>query len=505
MKSIRIQGLRSLKDTKLFDIKDLNILVGTNSSGKSSFLRVFPLLKQSVERKTRGPILWDGNYIDFGSFDTSVHSGIDDDKDKIIKLFFNFTHETKSFQRIKVDLECDICINRSSNGLGSYTSQYNVKIYDHTILFNFDEDGTITEISSDRLQWPLKKHELKYQITDTDSLLPILKSEIATSNRPITLSIFNQVSNIFREKSGSSSINKYNFITSRFLNTTRNDDDKLRFLNKISSTQKWSREVKNWNIQNSNFRFISGLADLFFIMENSEQINKTMTNILLGVRYIAPLRTSTARYYRYQDLNIDELDPKGENIGMFISNIPKKWRESLDNWTQNEFGFIIQDNFNSGHISINIRHQNSKTSDNMSDMGFGYSQVLPIIIQLWSLSSGYENSKRKIEITSYLCAIEQPELHLHPKMQASLANVFVKSIALARSNEIKLRLLIETHSESIISKIGTLVSENKLISNQDVGVTLFEQDITTRKTNLISVKFDENGFLSNWPLGFFEY
>lgn len=50
MDSIRIKNLRSLRDTEKISIKKLNILVGSNSSGKSTFLRVFPLLKQSFNK-----------------------------------------------------------------------------------------------------------------------------------------------------------------------------------------------------------------------------------------------------------------------------------------------------------------------------------------------------------------------------------------------------------------------------------------------------------------------
>ena len=72
MNSIQVKNLRSLTDTGKIDVKKINILVGTNSSGKSTFLRIFPLLKQSFNKKINGPILWcgdDDDYVDFGSFE----------------------------------------------------------------------------------------------------------------------------------------------------------------------------------------------------------------------------------------------------------------------------------------------------------------------------------------------------------------------------------------------------------------------------------------------------
>ena len=59
MKSIGIKNLRSLKNVEQIEIKPITILVGRNSSGKSTFLRIFPLLKQTLEAKTAEPILWE--------------------------------------------------------------------------------------------------------------------------------------------------------------------------------------------------------------------------------------------------------------------------------------------------------------------------------------------------------------------------------------------------------------------------------------------------------------
>ena len=67
MDSIRVERLRCLAYTGDIKIKPLTILLGQNSSGKSSFLRVFPLLKQSIESRTSGPILWSGRLVDFGN------------------------------------------------------------------------------------------------------------------------------------------------------------------------------------------------------------------------------------------------------------------------------------------------------------------------------------------------------------------------------------------------------------------------------------------------------
>ncbi|ENM5735901.1 AAA family ATPase, partial [Vibrio mimicus] len=83
LRSIRVRNFRSFSNSdknSFIEIKPLTVLLGKNSSGKSSFLRTFPLLRQSVERETTGPILWFGSYVDFGAFSVVKNNDIADDK-----------------------------------------------------------------------------------------------------------------------------------------------------------------------------------------------------------------------------------------------------------------------------------------------------------------------------------------------------------------------------------------------------------------------------------------
>ena len=75
MDGIRIRNLRCLEDTGMVDLKPITLLLGANSSGKSTFLRTIPLFKQSINAKTIGPLLWYGNEVDFGAYDTALRMG----------------------------------------------------------------------------------------------------------------------------------------------------------------------------------------------------------------------------------------------------------------------------------------------------------------------------------------------------------------------------------------------------------------------------------------------
>ena len=75
LKAIQIKNVRSLVDTGAVPLSPITVLVGENSSGKSTFLRTFPLVKQSIMKRTDGPLLWAGDlddYVDFGSFSETL-------------------------------------------------------------------------------------------------------------------------------------------------------------------------------------------------------------------------------------------------------------------------------------------------------------------------------------------------------------------------------------------------------------------------------------------------
>lgn len=71
--SFRVRNLRSIRDSSDIELAKITVLVGKNSAGKSTLLRVLPLIRQSSERPTKGPLLWYGQFVDFGTFKNAVN------------------------------------------------------------------------------------------------------------------------------------------------------------------------------------------------------------------------------------------------------------------------------------------------------------------------------------------------------------------------------------------------------------------------------------------------
>ena len=149
IKALRLRNLRSFpnsQDASYVDLKPLTVLVGKNSSGKSSFLRSFPLLRQSVEAKTTGPILWYGSYVDFGAFSEAIKH---DCNEQIIyfdfKLKINIRRRA-SFRRrlLRVvtraeEILVNIEVGVAEQADKTVAKQIKLNIHGDEFLFQFDK------------------------------------------------------------------------------------------------------------------------------------------------------------------------------------------------------------------------------------------------------------------------------------------------------------------------------------------------------------------------------
>jgi hypothetical protein len=139
--------------------------------------------------------------------------------------------------------------------------------------------------------------------------------------------------------------------------------------------------------------------------------------------------------------------------------------------------------------------QRSQTPVSHRDVGIGVSQVLPILVSSYAL-------------TGTLVAVEQPELHLHPRLQSDLADVFIESAL----GETKNTFLLETHSEHLLLRImrrmretyeGRLPEGALPVHPEDVAVIYV--DPSGPQSIVQELPLNKRGELVKaWPGGFFE-
>ncbi len=154
-----------------------------------------------------------------------------------------------------------------------------------------------------------------------------------------------------------------------------------------------------------------------------------------------------------------------------------------------------EDTSPSNVFSLRLVDTDTGIDASLRDVGFGISQVLPIVVQ-----------SRLSEKKTLL--IEQPEIHLHPAHQTELGDMFIRSAL----GEQKNTLLLETHSENLILRIlGRIreTSDNELpegfppIRPEDVAILYVQPG--ENGAQVIEIPVTEDGdFAGPWPQGFFE-
>ncbi|MFI5852199.1 AAA family ATPase [Micromonospora chalcea] len=217
----------------------------------------------------------------------------------------------------------------------------------------------------------------------------------------------------------------------------------------------------------------------------AELLLYTMWNVLSSavrkIVHIGPLRDMPERAYRIDQLSTSSGSTE-HVVGMLVSHTDavapvSRALKSLGIAKQVE---IVQPA--PGYAGVFLSDLDSNRRDNLADVGFGASQVLPILVRL------------ALAPRDSLILVEQPELHLHPEVQGQLAEVMI-DLALARGFSI----LVESHSENMLLRLRRLVASGSLDPS---AVRIFVSD----KGAVRAAEIDSKGRLdmSAFPAGFFE-
>lgn len=190
-----------------------------------------------------------------------------------------------------------------------------------------------------------------------------------------------------------------------------------------------------------------------------------------NIHYLTPLRGYPKRNY-ILDYETDDVGLSGEFTPYIMHKYNKEWMDGFlppqndiinKSITKYKFNVCVQKWMEYLHfgeytlknaletIQLNIKDYN------ISNVGFGISQVLPIIV---SGLIKYENE---------LLLLEQPEIHLHPTAQMCMAD-FLVSMALNGKG-----VIVETHSDHIINRIVRRMMENELI-NKKIKIYFVDQN-----------------------------
>lgn len=442
---IYIENFKSFLQKQELKLAPITLIYGPNSSGKSSVIQSLLLLKQSIlEVGENNTAKTNGSDINLGGY-SNIVSKHELDRDITIGIEFNIPLSVEDYE---LNLKSKILFGANDRRSIGLTYKY------------------------DKLEQKDYLEQIRYECKRTTA-------------------------NSIRFNIDSTRNKKYLRLSEP---TYRYDDINMSYLFFISQKEKTSQSKLNslHKAINSSLTSASNMSLPMFCSPDdgaeSEIVNKYSLQILeeikyelKSIEYLGPLRSYPQRFYSQQD----ELKSKKgvKNIIDIVSNNKTNSGKKINYW----FGkFEIPYNVDvksigndiTGDIFVFELHDSrNSTVVTPADVGFGIGQVLPII------------AETSLRTNSIIC-IEQPEIHLHPRLQAHLADLFIDSV---KYNN---QLIIETHSEALMLRLRRRIRTGKIDPSMVKVIYIQSGD---SGSDVLELPIDKEGdFLREWPHGFFE-
>lgn len=229
-------------------------------------------------------------------------------------------------------------------------------------------------------------------------------------------------------------------------------------------------------------------------------LEKTYDDLIDKIYYLGPLRDYPKRQYLLADIKPRDVGIKGENSISAIRAMTasgerrkskikgrlKPFQEIIAYWLE-QLGLVSHFQVSEISKGTNLWQALVKTRPSgpyvkLTDVGFGISQVLPVITLLQYVP----------ERSTVL--IEQPEIHLHPLAQANLADLVINAV---RTRNIQ--VIIESHSEHFLLRLQRRIAEGEIDHS---NVKLYFCDAPRGNSHLHQLDLDLYGNILNWPENF---
>ena len=228
------------------------------------------------------------------------------------------------------------------------------------------------------------------------------------------------------------------------------------------------------------------------VLDLTIKASTLLRGYLENLVYIRPLRSYPERLYIFGGNNGEQVGQGGKNIADVLYTKPDVLNAVNKQFELFDLGYEIKiSNFKDEETSdlsdvfaIRLIDRYTKVNVSLLDVGFGISQILPVIIQ-----SVLSRNKTIV--------IEQPEIHIHPRLQAQLGSLLAESVKSFGN-----RFIIETHSEHLLLRLQKLIRNGEL-SHEDIAVVYVDRG--KNGSQCLELRIDSEGdFIDEWPNGFFD-
>lgn len=440
IKSIQLTNFKCFQEVTV-EFYKITLLTGANSSGKSSL--IYGLL--SVLQTAYFPLYYspNGQYVKMGDFEE-----------------FCFKH------RLNVDVGINLKISDRVQRIIDLKSEW---LGDNK---NRMPELSKLDISSELFKINIhknKNYKLSYEMK-RDSIYDAVSGRIHQS----------RLSNTFEKELTKILVSRFMKMPSK----NKEADFNLAY-RKYMATKKAS----NLQFKGIDAFFLNNSLKFLKAQSMMSNINVLLGSIKENLNYINSFRVLPERTY-YKEVIIDEKIGKyGENFVQQIvewenHNSPEFHRL---NDILRKLGILHEiktKKFKGGRVELRARAKRRSVQTSLLDVGFGVSQLLPILVADLQLPEGST------------LIISQPEIHLHPSVQAAFADYIVYNVKHQKKNYI-----LETHSEYLINRLRLNVVKKEL-DPTDVKTYYFEN--TSDGSIVYDIKFTQKGEIKNAPQGFFD-
>lgn len=464
LKSIDLENYKCFENSCEIKIAPLTVLCGVNSSGKSSIINSLLMLKQSYENNlSSNNMTFNSSYLKCGSFE-DISSNKNNNP-----ISFNVTYElerptryrkkSKELKSSKFDITAFKTLSKI------YPNKFNItKFYIKSCIVIkkiVEENSTKSNI--------LDKHSIEISLYDNENFLITTKISL-------------------EHKQGN-----------QYLITAENIPNGVKTLESKVILKSCACYFENFNLINAYASYIEPRGTMVDgILANIYLIFRINTFQYKNLNYLTPLRVYPQRNYILED----ELENVG-NGGEYTPHIMHKYSQenivgfyppteeqlladmSIDNFPNFLNSWMEYLNF--GNYSLKQALETIKldiSNYNISNVGFGISQVLPILV------SGLIQCKNEVLL------LEQPEIHLHPGAQMRIAD-FLLSMAVSKKG-----VIIETHSDHIINRIVKRILQDKSGDLNKI-VNIYYVNGDDKENPITSIIIDPQRGITNAPEQFF--
>lgn len=451
---LRLKAFKSVGATVRVPLKPLTLIYGKNSAGKSTLIQSILLMKQSIDADR---LTASGPHIDLGSIAGLAHN-----------------HDESTPMGIGFSFASLVAIDSGQ----TLPNPRHIRTVDFSFVAADDRNGAVETVQvglgDAQFRWDRSEVDAGVAVASADDFLDMVRyayweESVHPARRPTSIDHARTARNALRRMERASV---------EFL---------MKGLTPHDPSPALLAEVEHrlsGRVQRGGLPAVMQTVGTLF-----GAVGEELRNVLSRVAYLGPLRQAPAR------LSQRSTADGGLDVPFFLLDNTSERREVSERLQQLGVSYDLDvvtvsdpaERSLFGDIAaLVLTDTRSGTRLSPADVGFGISQVLPIVTEL---------SAR----TESVILIEQPEIHLHPAMQADLADLLIESVdATGRGNQV----IAETHSESIMLRVQRRIREGAISAN-DVAVLYVDQD-EAGNAIIHRLRLDDEGdFLDSWPHGFF--